>query len=88
MFVYLFISIILLKFALILFLFEKEGYPILDPYYYSKISKEDLEHILRSNSSTKISLIDERIEILRDTGKILIKVNNQSNNIARILFLF
>lgn len=48
-----------------------EGYPITDSKYYSNISESDLRHILRSDSLAEIPLLEERLRILRETGKIL-----------------
>ncbi|XP_029177551.1 queuosine salvage protein-like isoform X3 [Nylanderia fulva] len=53
---------------------EQEKKPIWDPNYYTKITRNELEYILRSkNSKTTIPLLDERLKILHDVGEILLK---------------
>ncbi|XP_029177550.1 queuosine salvage protein-like isoform X2 [Nylanderia fulva] len=53
-------------------IYEKK--PIWDPNYYTKITRNELEYILRSkNSKTTIPLLDERLKILHDVGEILLK---------------
>ncbi|PVZ96552.1 hypothetical protein BB558_007533 [Smittium angustum] len=51
-----------------------EGIPITDPSYYSKISRNELEYIFRSSSSNQeqIKMLDERLEILNEAGKVLV----------------
>lgn len=48
-----------------------EGYPITDSKFYSNISEIDLKNILRSDSPVEIPLFEERLRVLRETGKIL-----------------
>lgn len=49
----------------------REGKDILNPKYLSTITKEDLAIVLRGN--TEIPLLNERVKILREIGKILIE---------------
>ncbi|XP_031831358.1 queuosine 5'-phosphate N-glycosylase/hydrolase [Nomia melanderi] len=49
-----------------------EGKPIIDPKYYSHITRSDAEHIFRGDNQTTIPLLDERLKSLRDAGKILL----------------
>ena len=44
--------------------------PILDSYYLSNISREDLERVLEGN--VQIPLFQERLNILREIGKVLV----------------
>lgn len=55
---------------------SQEGYDLLNPEYYSKITKEDLSHILRSDSDVTIPLFNNRLTILHEVGKTLIDKYN------------
>lgn len=48
-----------------------EGFPITESHYYAHITEQELKHILRSDSSVQIPLLDTRLKILHETGKIL-----------------
>ncbi|XP_064606451.1 queuosine 5'-phosphate N-glycosylase/hydrolase-like [Liolophura sinensis] len=50
-----------------------EGYAITDPDFYASISKEDLQKIFRSDSSVDIPLLEQRHQVLCETGKVLLK---------------
>ncbi|XP_076638382.1 queuosine 5'-phosphate N-glycosylase/hydrolase [Colletes latitarsis] len=50
-----------------------EGVPIVDPNYYSHITRHDAERIFRSDNHTSIPLLDERVKSLREAGKILLE---------------
>jgi hypothetical protein len=52
-----------------------EGFPITEAQYYAHITEKELRHIFRSDSSVQIPLLDSRLTILQDTGKILIEVH-------------
>ncbi|XP_043475508.1 queuosine salvage protein [Leptopilina heterotoma] len=55
----------------------EEGTPILDPGYYSKITRKELENIFRSDSGTvQIPLIEERVQNLQEVGKVLLEKYN------------
>lgn len=49
-----------------------EQVPILDPYYFSELTIKEARKLFRSASSSEIPLIDKRLEILVETGKVLI----------------
>jgi len=49
----------------------EEGIPILNPLFLSRITKKELKNILKAN--VEIPLINERLKILREIGKILIR---------------
>ncbi|XP_058828771.1 queuosine 5'-phosphate N-glycosylase/hydrolase [Topomyia yanbarensis] len=52
----------------------KEGIDITNPTYYSKITLEELEQILRSDDgNTKAPLLQERVECLHEVGKVLLE---------------
>lgn len=53
--------------------FEQEGKPIVDPKYYSQITRSEAEHIFRGDTETSIPLLDERVKSLRDAGKVLLE---------------
>lgn len=50
-----------------------EGIPLTTASYYSNISLDQLKHVLRSDSDFPIPMIEERLEILHQTGKILLE---------------
>ncbi|XP_053310493.1 queuosine salvage protein [Spea bombifrons] len=50
-----------------------EGIPITSASYYSNITMDHLKHVLRSDSDFPIPMIEERLQILHDTGKILVE---------------
>ncbi len=51
-----------------------EGFPITEANYYAHINETELKHIFRSDSSVQIPLLDSRLKILQETGKILLEV--------------
>ncbi|CAL1687140.1 unnamed protein product [Lasius platythorax] len=51
-----------------------EKTPIWDPKYYTRMTQSEFEHIFRSDDGeTSIPLIHERLRILREVGKVLLK---------------
>ncbi|KAM5153145.1 queuosine 5'-phosphate N-glycosylase/hydrolase-like [Mantella aurantiaca] len=50
-----------------------EGIPITTPSYYSEITLEQLRYVFRSDTAVPITMIETRLEILHQTGKILMK---------------
>lgn len=55
----------------------EEGIPILDPGYYSKITRKELENIFRSDCGTvEIPLIEERVQNLQEVGRVLLEKYN------------
>ena len=48
-----------------------EGYHMLDSKFYSSISESDLKHIFRSSTTVEIPLFNERLQVLRETGRFL-----------------
>ncbi|KAM4698333.1 queuosine 5'-phosphate N-glycosylase/hydrolase [Rhinophrynus dorsalis] len=50
-----------------------EGISLTTASYYSSITLEQLKHVLRSDSDTPIPMLEERLAILHQTGKILIE---------------
>ncbi|XP_012545868.2 queuosine 5'-phosphate N-glycosylase/hydrolase [Bombyx mori] len=54
----------------------KEGYDITNPEYYSKITTEQLEMIMRGDNEAKIPLFTERMSVLHETGAILLEKYN------------
>lgn len=52
-----------------------EGFPIIDPKFYSDIDEKTLSYIMRSDDGeTCIPLLKERVECLQEVGKILVAV--------------
>ncbi|CAK9808371.1 Queuosine salvage protein [Anthophora plagiata] len=50
-----------------------EGKQIIDPKYYSRITRSEAEHIFRGDNQTTVPLLEERVKSLRDTGKVLLE---------------
>ncbi|CAL7949951.1 unnamed protein product [Xylocopa violacea] len=50
-----------------------EGKPIVDPKYYSEITRPEAEYIFRGDNETSIPLLDERVKCLREAGKVLLE---------------
>ncbi|XP_066431550.1 queuosine 5'-phosphate N-glycosylase/hydrolase-like [Eleutherodactylus coqui] len=50
-----------------------EGIPLTIASYYANITMDQLKHVLRSDSDFPIPMIEERLEILHQTGKILLE---------------
>lgn len=46
----------------------KEGKPVFDPAYLKQLSEGEFEDILRGNNNTRIPLLEERLQILRQLG--------------------
>lgn len=51
----------------------EEGIPITDPNYFSKMSLQDLEHVLRSENATPMPMIKERHQVLTEGGRVLLE---------------
>ncbi|XP_017752669.1 PREDICTED: UPF0553 protein C9orf64 homolog [Eufriesea mexicana] len=51
----------------------EEGKPIVDPNYYSQITRSEAEYIFRGDTETSIPLLDERVKCLRNAGKVLLE---------------
>lgn len=56
----------------------KEGIKIYDPEYYSKITEDELKHVLRSDTQVTIPLLEERLKCLHEVGTVLIQKFNSS----------
>ncbi|KAF5297799.1 hypothetical protein FQA39_LY11948 [Lamprigera yunnana] len=56
----------------------EENVDILNPKYYSQISKDQLQHILRSDTNVDIPLFEERLKCLHEVGNALVKNFNGS----------
>lgn len=50
-----------------------EGVPITDPNYFSKMSIEELAHVLRSDNSTPMPMLQERHQVLTEGGCVLLE---------------
>lgn len=50
----------------------REGIPLTDPSWWVSAPNEILQHVFRSDSPAKLSMLQERIWLLRETGAILI----------------
>ncbi|XP_069481966.1 queuosine 5'-phosphate N-glycosylase/hydrolase [Ambystoma mexicanum] len=51
-----------------------EGIPFIKASYFSKMTLDELKHILRSDSDEPMPMIEERHQVLNETGTILMKV--------------
>ncbi|XP_074136270.1 queuosine 5'-phosphate N-glycosylase/hydrolase [Sminthopsis crassicaudata] len=50
-----------------------EGIPLTRPSYYATVTLDQLQHILHSDTDVPMPLIEERHQILNETGKILLE---------------
>uniref|UniRef100_A0A8C5Q6Y7 Queuosine 5'-phosphate N-glycosylase/hydrolase n=1 Tax=Leptobrachium leishanense TaxID=445787 RepID=A0A8C5Q6Y7_9ANUR len=50
-----------------------EGIPLTSASYYSNITLDQLKYVLRSDSDFPIPMIEERLEVLHQTGRILVE---------------
>lgn len=50
----------------------EEGKPIVDPKYYSQITRSDAERIFRGDNAASIPMLDERVKCLREAGQVLL----------------
>ncbi|XP_038161606.1 queuosine salvage protein [Cyprinodon tularosa] len=51
----------------------EEGVPITDPKYFSQMSVEELEHVLRSDNDTGMPMLQERHQVLAEGGRVLLE---------------
>ncbi|KAH3850687.1 queuosine salvage protein-like [Dreissena polymorpha] len=62
-----------------------EGIPFTDPHFYATITRDKLEHVLRSDSKQTIPLLDERLQVLQEAGKVLLqKFDGSFVNVIRL----
>jgi hypothetical protein len=64
-----------------------EGYPITEANYYAHLNEAEFRHIFRSDSSVNIPLVEQRLRVLNETGKILIDVCSFLNKFINQIFL-
>ena len=48
-----------------------EGKPMHDPRFYGRLTSEEAKHIFRSDSSSSLPLLEERLQVLRDVASVL-----------------
>jgi len=48
-----------------------EGKPFYDPNFYGELSRKDIEHIFRSDTSSQMPLFEERVRVLGEVAAIL-----------------
>lgn len=51
---------------------------ITDANFYANITEKKLAEILKSDSDTPIHLLEERVAVLREAGKVLLEVSEKS----------
>ncbi|XP_056447598.1 queuosine salvage protein [Gadus chalcogrammus] len=51
----------------------EEGVPITDPEYFSRMSLEQLRHVLRSDNTTPMPMLEERHQVLTEGGRVLLE---------------
>lgn len=51
----------------------KDNVDILNPRYYSNITKEQLQKILRSDTTVEVPLLEERVKCLHEVGVVLLE---------------
>ncbi|KAH9524825.1 hypothetical protein Btru_027969 [Bulinus truncatus] len=52
---------------------KTERIPIIQPSFYATISEETLKHIFRSDSAFDIPLLDRRLQVLLEAGRVLME---------------
>ncbi|XP_071477292.1 queuosine 5'-phosphate N-glycosylase/hydrolase-like [Diadema antillarum] len=50
-----------------------EGIPITTPSYYAKVTRDELQHVFRSETDTGIHLLEKRLENLHEAGRVLLE---------------
>lgn len=48
--------------------------PITDAQFYANINEEQIKNIFRTDNGVEVPLLTERLEVLRESGKVLIEV--------------
>ncbi len=56
----------------------QEGINVTDPAYLAQLDKDKLAQILRSDSDVKMPMLDERLEVLKEAGDVLVNVSLRS----------
>jgi hypothetical protein len=51
----------------------QDGHAITNPEFYSRITKEQLQMIMRSDNDVQIPLFEERLSVLHEVGSILLE---------------
>nr|XP_002129448.1 queuosine salvage protein-like [Ciona intestinalis] len=63
---------------------EDEGRPVFSAKYMSSVEKDEFAHILRSDSSVQISLLEERLHAFNEAGQVLLgKYDGSFSNCIR-----
>ena len=63
---------------------HENGIKILDPKYRTQINKEEFSKILEINQDNKISLFEERLKFLNESGKVIVeKFNGKVSNLIK-----
>ena len=74
---YIYITLYLFKVrSYSIIMITQEGIPITDPNYYASISHQDFMKVFRSDSDYDIPMVEERIEVMHEAGKALLKVSS------------
>ena len=55
----------------------QNGIKLTDPNFYADITKEKLADVLKSDSQYEIPLLEERVQVLQEAGRKLLKVRCQ-----------
>lgn len=60
------------------------GIPLTDPNFYATITKDKLAHVFRSDSEYEIPLIEERLQVIQEAGKVLLeKYHGKVENVMK-----
>ena len=57
--------------------FFQEGINFTDPTYLTKLDKDMLAQILRSDSDVKMPMLNERLQVLNEAGDVVVNVRIQ-----------
>lgn len=49
------------------------GIPLTDPNFYATITMDKLAHVFRSDSDYDIPLLEERLQVIHEAGKVLLQ---------------
>lgn len=52
----------------------QNGIPLTDPNFYASVSKKKLAEILKSDTDYDIPMLDQRVDVLNEAGKVLMEV--------------
>ena len=62
-----------------------EGKPFYDPHFYGKLTRKEVEHIFRSDTSSQMPLFDQRVRVLKEVSTTLLeKFQGSFENVLKL----